>query len=77
MQLHFPGCAWFSQQRFRRVFQQSQTTFCCQTVFDVFGSCMLFLKFLDEFLEKFVNANGRKMFWSEFTQNSLNQVARV
>ena len=25
----------FSQQRFRHVFQQTQTTFCCQTVFDV------------------------------------------
>ena len=70
-------CSIFFQQRFRHVFQQSQTPFCCQTVFDVFGSCMLFL---EKFMEKFLDVNGRRdvFEWiqTEFTQSSWSFCGR-
>ena len=54
----FPGCAQcFSQQRFRHVFNNLKQRFCCQTVLDVFGSCMLFF---EKFMEKFLDVNGRR-----------------
>ena len=38
-------------------FNNLKQRFCCQTVFDVFGSCMLFL---EKFMEKFLDVSGKK-----------------
>ena len=55
------------------VFQQTQTAFCCQTVFDTFRCCMIFL---EKFVEKFLDRNGGErvlvMSVSKFTFNSLS-----